>query len=477
MSYTTVIGLEVHVQLNTKSKAFSSDANRFGQESNTNISAVSLALPGTLPVLNTTQVESAIKIAHALGSKINLENRFDRKNYFYPDLPKGYQITQEKLPICVGGNFTFETNGEEKTIRIHHVHMEEDAGKSIHDLHDRYSMVDINRAGTPLLEIVTEPDFRNAQEVHDFIAALQQLVRYLDISDGNMEEGSLRCDVNVSVMKAGSDTYGERNEIKNVNSKKFAKTAIEYESNRQIKILEAGGSISMNTLLFDPKNGTTTPMRSKEGVNDYRYFPDPDLPPLVLAPEYIDSIISKVSLLPRAAKKILHIQYNLSDYYTEIICREKSTVDFFLSIDIPLESRNTLASYTINTILPKLQEAKMPLHALNTKNIASFITLLDGGSVSKSAAIKVISDTLLLPSSESLDIPSLAEKHNLIQSDNQDFLDYIIDSVIDQNREKVKAYKNGKKGLLGFFMGQVMGQSKGKADPKTLNKKLLDKLN
>ncbi len=470
--YTTVIGLEVHVQLNTISKAFCADPNKFGQEPNTNISAVSLALPGTLPVLNEEQVASSVKLAHALGSTINKENRFDRKNYFYPDLPKGYQITQEKLPICVGGEMVYMSEGIEKTIRIHHVHMEEDAGKSSHDLHDLYSMVDINRAGTPLVEIVTEPDLRSAQEVHDFIAALQQLVRYLDISDGNMEEGSLRCDVNVSVMPSDSDIYGERNEVKNVNSKKFAKTAVEYESQRQIKILEAGGTISMNTLLFDPAKGTTAPMRSKEEANDYRYFPDPDLPPIVLSDSFIDECIASVTLLPWTAKSILKDKYGLSDYDSEIISREKSTVDFFQLFDLPTKSFSTLASYIANQIFPYINEGQIDLIDLNVANITKFITLIDSGTVSRSAALKSLSDEVLRSTVIDLDIEKLAQKHNLIQSDDQDFLETIIAEVLAQNEGKVKAYRSGKKGLLGFFMGQVMGKSKGKANPKVLTEKL-----
>ena len=474
--YTTVIGLEVHVQLNTVSKAFCADPNKFGADPNTNISAVSLALPGTLPVLNEEQVVASVKLAHALGSAINTENRFDRKNYFYPDLPKGYQITQDKLPICVGGKMTYTSEGQEKSIRIHHVHMEEDAGKSSHDLHDQYSMVDINRAGTPLVEIVTEPDLRSAQEVHDFIAALQQLVRYLGISDGNMEEGSLRCDVNVSVMPSDTDEYGERNEIKNVNSKKFAKTAVEYESKRQIKILEAGGSISMNTLLFDPAKGTTAPMRSKEEANDYRYFPDPDLPPVVLSDAFIDACTAQVTLLPWTAKAMLKDKFSLSEYEADIISREKSTVEFFRQFDLPAESYSTLASLITNQILPCIGENNIRISELNISNISEFITLIDSGTVSKSAALNVLSTKVIKATSTPLDIDQLAQDHNLIQSDDQDFLDVIIEEVLAQHTDKVKAYQGGKKGLLGFFMGQIMGRSKGKANPEVLNKKLVKAL-
>jgi len=475
-NYTTVVGLEVHVQLNTHSKAFCPDPNQFGNDPNTNISAISLALPGTLPVLNEQHLRSSIKLAHALGSKINMENRFDRKNYFYPDLPKGYQITQDNLPVCVGGSLTYMTEGVEKTVRIHHVHLEEDAGKNSHDLNPNYSMVDINRAGTPLVEIVTEPDLRSAQEVHDFIAALQQIVRYIDISDGNMEEGSLRCDVNVSVMKSDATEYGARNEIKNVNSKKFAKTAVTYEAQRQIEILEAGGTITVNTLLFNPENGTTAPMRSKEEANDYRYFPEPDLPPVILTQCYVDDAISEVTLLPWTAKKMLTDTYGLSEYDAEIISREKETATFYMSFEASEKEQKTLASFMINRILPFVQSTSTTIDALHKENIKSFIALLESGKVSKSTAMRKLSD-IILESKEALNINQLAEKNDLLQAENQDFLDTIIKEVIDQFPDKVTAYRKGKKGLIGFFMGQVMNKSQGKANPKTLNEKLGKALN
>jgi len=469
--YTTVVGLEVHVQLNTQSKAFCADKNHFGDEPNHNFSAVSLALPGTLPVLNVEHIKSSIKLAHALESNINLKNGFDRKNYFYPDLPKGYQITQDKAPICVGGHVKYYSEGVEKQVRIHHVHMEEDAGKNSHDLNPNFSLVDINRAGTPLVEIVTEPDFRSAQEVHDFMASLQQLVRYLGISDGNMEEGSMRCDVNVSVMPKGSDVYGERNEIKNVNSKKFAKTAVEYESKRQIKILESGGTISMNTLLFNPENGTTKPMRSKEEANDYRYFPDPDLPPMHLTQEFVEGIISEVGLLPWTAKALLIEEFQLSEYDAEILSRDKEVVQYFQNIECAKKNSSTLSSFLINKVLPYCQENNINITTLNPENISDFILLLDSEKISKSAGLNTLSQDVLT-ATDKIDIEALAKQKNLIQSDDQDFLDQTIEAVLTENSGKVQAYQKGKKGLLGFFMGQVMGRAKGKANPKVLTEKL-----
>ena len=274
--YETVIGLEIHLQLSTKSKAFCADDTTYGGEPNTHVSAISLGHPGTLPRLNKKQVEYAVRLGLAMGCDINERNCFDRKNYFYTDLPKGYQITQDKLPICTKGGMNINIDGEKKHVRLHHIHMEEDAGKSIHDIDPHHSLVDLNRAGTPLLEIVTEPDFRSGQEVDIFMKNMRQLARYLEISNGNMQEGSMRCDVNISVRKKGEAEYGERCEIKNVNSMKFARQAIKYETQRQIELIENGGEVTRETLNFNPATGVTMPMRDKEDAHDYRYFPDPD---------------------------------------------------------------------------------------------------------------------------------------------------------------------------------------------------------
>jgi len=279
--YETVVGLETHVQLSTNSKVFCADNATFGGAPNTHISAISLGMPGTLPRLNRQPVEFAIRLGLALGCEINKQNAFDRKNYFYTDLPKGYQITQDKAPICLGGAVEIEVNGKTKKIRIHHIHIEEDAGKSIHDQNPKTTLVDLNRAGVPLLEIVSEPDFRSGKEVDTYMTALRQLVRYLEISDGNMQEGSLRCDCNVSVRLKGEEKYGERCEIKNMNSMRFARRAIKFERKRQIDLLEAGGKVAQQTLNFDPISGTTSPLRDKENAHDYRYFPEPDLPRLL----------------------------------------------------------------------------------------------------------------------------------------------------------------------------------------------------
>ena len=287
--YETVIGLEIHVQLSTKSKAFTSDDIAFGNEANTQTGIISLAHPGTLPKINTTQIDYAIRLGLAIGSKINRKNYFDRKNYSYPDLPKGYQITQDKEPICIGGEVPIIVKGKWKKIGIHHIHMEEDAGKSIHDQSPNHTLVDLNRAGTPLLEIVTDPDLRSADEVEALMSGMRQLVRYLNISDGNMQEGSLRCDVNISIRPFGQDRFGNRCEVKNLNSMKFARNAIKFEVNRQIDLVESGGMVEQQTLNFDPVTGRTSTLRTKENANDYRYFPDPDLPPIVVSEEMMEA--------------------------------------------------------------------------------------------------------------------------------------------------------------------------------------------
>lgn len=312
--YEVVIGLETHVQLATHSKAFCGDDARFGGEPNTHISTISLGHPGTLPHLNKRQIEFAVRLGLALGCQINLRSTFDRKNYFYADLPKGYQITQDRLPICVGGSLRISTKDGDKEVQIHHIHMEEDAGKSIHDLDPNDSLIDLNRAGVPLLEIVTEPDLRSADEVDAYMTAMRQLVRYLEISDGNMEEGSLRCDCNVSIRRLGDTHLNARCEIKNMNSMRFARRAIEYEVSRQAQIMEAGGKIAQQTLNFDPETGTTSPLRSKEDAHDYRYFPEPDLPPVVILPEYLEAIKMQMPPLPWELLEQFKNEYGLTDY-------------------------------------------------------------------------------------------------------------------------------------------------------------------
>lgn len=474
--YEVVVGLEVHVQLNTNSKAFNRDLNQFGSEPNTNISAITLAHPGTLPKANKEHVEKAIRLALATGSRINKINQFDRKNYFYPDLPKGYQITQDRLPICVGGSIEFFSEGEKKVVRLHHIHMEEDAGKSAHDISDHFTMLDYNRAGTPLVEIVTEPDLRSAQEVHDFMAEVQRLVRYIDVSDGNMEEGSMRCDCNVSIRLKGSATYGERCEIKNVNSKKFARQAVKYEFRRQFRMVSKGIHFTKQTLNFNPETGVTTPLRSKEDAHDYRYFPDPDLPPIVLSDEYIEWVKSQMPMLPEAYFNLLTKKYKLTKYNAEVLTRERSDAEYFIQLAKAVADYNDLANVIVNKVLPLRGEGHASLSEIvRNERVIDFVSLIKDGKVAPSAANQVLFPEMIKNPGE--DLLVLAERLNLLKSKDQSFIDEMIDEILANHPVELEKFKSGNKALVGFFMGQAMKMSKGKADPKVLKTELLKKLN
>lgn len=471
--YEVVIGLEVHVQLATKSKAFCGDDASFGGDPNTHISAISLGLPGTLPMLNKKQVEFAVRLGLALDAKINHKNYFDRKNYFYSDLPKGYQITQDKEPVCVGGALNIETDKGLKEIRIHHIHMEEDAGKSIHDQHPDYSLIDLNRAGVPLLEIVTEPDFRSAAEVDTFMNQMRQLVRYLDISDGNMEQGSMRCDCNISVRKKGEKTLGERCEVKNVNSMRFARRAIEFEFIRQVDLLEAGGKVSRQTLNFDPVTGVTSPLRDKEDAHDYRYFPEPDLPPLSLSAAYINEIKSQLPPLPGRLKKQFQEEFKLSNYDTALLTEDKEVALFYLSFIEKYNNYKSAANLIINKILPWLNEQSIEIKAfpISIEALISFLELIDNGKVSAAIAYQRIFPAMI----ENPDTTPFehAKALKLLQSANTEYLENLVSEVLAKYPDKVADYRNGKRNLIGFFMGEVMKISKGKAEPKATNNLLI----
>lgn len=464
--YETIIGLEVHVQLATQSKAFCADDTRFGAEPNTQVSAISLGHPGTLPKANQQQIEFASLLGLALGCQINPFNTFDRKNYFYADLPKGYQITQDKQPICVGGSLQIKLGAQWKPIRIHHIHMEEDAGKSIHTLAPQHSFIDLNRAGVPLLEIVTEPDLRSGEEVDAFMSAMRQLVRYLEISDGNMEQGSLRCDVNISIREQGSTVLNDRCEVKNVNSMKFARQAIDYEVRRQIKVVEAGEKVKQQTLNFDPGTGVTSPLREKEDAHDYRYFPEPDLPPVVLSEALLEQMSTALPLLPAALYQILTETYQLSDYDASILIEERDTAAFYLELVQHSSRYKAAANLLINRILPWCQEQKKSLDQfpIPASQLAALIRLVEEGTVSNTAAYQSLFPAMLSnPQQAPL---ALAESLNLLQNSDGDFLEKVAAEVLAQFPDKVKEYQKGKKGLIGFFMGELMKRSKGKADPK-----------
>lgn len=471
--YETVIGLEIHVQLATKSKAFCADSVKFGGEPNTQTSVISLAHPGTLPRLNKTQIEYATRLGLALGCDISRYSTFDRKNYFYADLPKGYQITQDKNPICWRGGLKIKTASGEKWIRLHHIHMEEDAGKSIHDQDPSVSFIDLNRAGTPLLEIVTEPDLRSGEEVDAFMTTMRQLVRWLGISDGNMEEGSMRCDINISVRPKGATELGTRCEVKNVNSMRFARRAIDFESKRQIDLVEKGGAIQQNTLNFDPVSGVTSPLRSKENAHDYRYFPDPDLPPVILREEWITAIQKEMPALPWESKKELIEKYGLTEYDANLLTEDISTLENYIYFVKGFKPSlyKPAANLFINKFLPAIHAdehsfVKIMRHLHQWQEM---LELIESGKISASAAYQKLYPSILSSPSVSTAVMTMAEQMNLIQSSDSDFLVDIIKDVLANNPDKVSEYKKGKKGLIGFFMGEVMKASKGKAEPKSTN--------
>lgn len=467
--FEAVIGLEVHIQLNTKSKAFCGDDTTFGSAPNTQVGVVSLGHPGVLPKANGQQIAHAVKLGLALGCDINPRNAFDRKNYFYADLPKGYQITQDRAPICIGGQLPIKVGDSWRKVDIHHIHMEEDAGKSIHNLDPKNSLIDLNRAGVPLLELVTEPDLRSAEEVDAFMNGMRQLVRYLNISDGNMEQGSMRCDVNISIRPFGADYLMDRCEVKNVNSMRYARQAIAYELKRQQKIVESGGKVKQQTLNFDPASGVTAPLREKEDAHDYRYFPEPDLPPVVLSKSYVESIKTQLPALPWDRYALFKDQYGRSDYEATLLTNDTHTATAYEQLCALTPNYKAASNLMLNKILPYCQEKGMSAVEFPVANeqLAVFIQLIADGKVSNTIAYQRLFPALMESPQENP--ATLAEKMNLLQSSDTDFLETIAQEVLAAFPDKVATFKKGKKGLIGFFMGEVMKRSKGKADPKAAN--------
>ena len=473
-NYVVNIGLEVHIQLNTKTKAFSKDEVNFHSGVNENISAITLALPGTLPLANQVHVEKALKLALVLGSNVSTECHFDRKHYFYPDLPKGYQITQDKNPIAVGGTFNFDSVGKSKQIRIHHMHMEEDAGKSIHDQHPDYSLIEYNRAGTPLIELVTEPDFTSGQQVFDFLASIQKLVQYLDISDGNMEEGSMRCDCNVSVRPINQQALGERCEIKNVNSKRFAREAIAYEAERQMKLIDEGVKIEKTTMLYDALKKETRPMRKKEAENDYRYFPDPDLSPIRISPEYLDKVLKSMDVLPDQLQQAL-VHKGLPHSQVLMLCEIKWLGKNVLSFsEVEPDLVKEFGDLVCNKLYPLIERRHSSIYDIVIlENCIALLSLVQQGLVSKSSAYQHLVPAILYQENR-IDLMSLATSLNLVQSNTSDSLEKTITDIIALYPDKVKEYKNGKKGLIGFFIGQIKLKEGQGIDALVVTQKLKD---
>lgn len=474
--YEIVVGLEVHAQLLTQSKLFCGDSIAFGAEPNTHVSPVTLAHPGSLPKMNRKAIAHAIKMGLACNCKIEQKNYFARKNYFYPDLPKGYQISQHTTPICKGGFVKIKTSEGEKSIRLNRIHMEEDAGKSLHDVDDNNTAIDFNRAGTPLIEIVTEPDIRSSDEAFAYVSELRKLVRYLDVCDGNMEEGSLRCDANISVRKKGHEKLGTKVEVKNLNSIRNVKKAIDFEAARLIKKLEAGETIKQQTRSFDANNGTTFAIRDKEDAEDYRYFPDPDLTPFDLKDEFISKIKASIPALPAERIEKYISQYNLPEYDALVLTEEKETADYFEKVIQHTNNYKAAANWMLGPVKNRLNENGKTISdfELQSAQIGSLIKCVDDGKMSFSVASTKLFHLLIQNPSE--DAIVLAEKNNLIQQSDSSALEPVIDEVLEKFAVKVTEYKKGKKGLLALFIGEVIKRTKGKADPKKTNEILLDKL-
>ncbi|MXV50541.1 Asp-tRNA(Asn)/Glu-tRNA(Gln) amidotransferase subunit GatB [Pedobacter sp. HMF7647] len=475
--YELVVGLEIHVQLSTNTKIFSYDSAAYGADPNENTSIISLGLPGTLPKLNKKVVEYAVKMGLATNCSITRNNRFDRKNYFYADLPKGYQVTQDEAPICKEGYILINIKGQEPVkVRINRIHMEEDAGKSMHDKDDHYSLIDLNRAGVPLIEIVSEPDIRTPEQAAAYFSEIRKIAMYLDICDGNMEEGSMRCDANISVRLKGDEKFGNRCEVKNLNSVRNLQRAISYEFKRQVGLLEDGEYIGQNTLNFDAGTGTTSVLRSKEMAYDYRYFPEPDLQPLELSAEWIEGIRKALPELPEARSQRYQTANNLSAYDSGILSNDKQVADFFDEVILHTKNQKAAANWILGPILSYVNEHSSESFAVPVKadKIAEMISLVDDGKINNSAATQQLFPALIQNPDAS--VQQLAEKMNLLIDTNTDELVKFIDEAIALYPDKVAEFNKGKKGVLGLFMGEVMKLSKGKIDPKQANKLVIEKL-
>lgn len=475
-AWEAIIGLEVHTQLSTKSKAYSADATEYGAHPNSQVSPISLGHPGTLPVANTAVIEYAVRLGIACGCTIREWNEYARKNYFYADLPKGYQITQDKTPICTGGSVRIETSEGEKFINLTRIHMEEDSGKSIHDLDPFHSLIDLNRAGVPLLEIVSEPDFRNGEEAYAYLNEIRKLVRYLDISDGNMEEGSLRCDVNVSVRRRGTEKFGTKVEVKNLNSFRNVQKSIDFEINRQIDAIEAGETILQETKTFDASTGQTAVLRTKEDAHDYRYFPEPDLQPVVVTQDYIESVKSTLPALPRE----LYLKYTqdlgLTDYDAKVLTEDKGIALYFEDCLAHTSNAKAASNWIQGPIKGWLNDRAEVIERfpVSAKTLSELIALVEENKVSNTIATQKIFPILL-------DQPnghpeSIAKENDWIQESDTDALKEHVLAALAMYPDKVEEYKNGKKGVMGLFMGEVMKRSQGKADPKVTSQILRETL-
>lgn len=472
--YEAVIGLEVHAQLATESKLFAADATIFGVSPNTQISPITLAHPGSLPKMNKKAIELAIKMGLACACEIEKVNLFARKHYFYPDLPKGYQLSQHTTPICKGGIVKINTSSGPRTVRLNRIHIEEDAGKSIHDRYEDYTAIDYNRAGVPLIEIVSEPDMHSGEEAAAYLTAIRQIVRALNVCDGNMEEGSLRCDANISVRLKGEKTLGTKVEVKNLNSIRFLRKAIDYEVMRMIELKEKGESILQQTRSFDASSETTFSIRTKEDADDYRYFADPDLPPFVVTDEMIESIRIRLPELPEQRKERLMRQYALSEYDAFQLTEDEVITAYFESAAAISKSYKTIANWVIGPVRTAFLETNNTELKISPASLINLIQLIENGTISHTAATQQLFPALLQKPNQ--DPALIASEMNLVQDRNTDTLQQIIDEVLVSYAAKVTEYRKGKKGLIGLFTGEVMKKSGGKADPKLVQQLLLESL-
>jgi aspartyl-tRNA(Asn)/glutamyl-tRNA(Gln) amidotransferase subunit B len=475
--YEIVIGLEVHAQLLTRSKLFCGDSTIFGREPNTQVSIVSLAHPGTLPKMNKEVITMAVKLGLACHCEIVQHNYFARKNYFYPDLPKGYQISQHTTPICKNGFLEVQVGKETKKIRLNRIHMEEDAGKSMHDEDSPYTNIDYNRAGMPLLEIVTEPDLRSAEEAFAYVTALRKLVRHLGICDGNMEQGSLRCDVNISVRKIGDPILGTRVEVKNLNSIRFIRKVIESESRRLIEMHQKGEPILQQTRGLDESDFTTYAIRTKEDEDDYRYFPEPDLPPFYITDEMIETIRKEMPMPESEIKEKLKIQYQLTEYDAAQLAIDTELLFYFDHIIKVTNNYKAAANWTIGPIKNYLVSGEISIDEFKVPPaaIATLIQLIDAGNISFGiASQKIFSE---LTQDPTLDIDAYIKEKELTLETSATQIDMLIQSALEKHAQKITEYKKGKKGLLSLFVGEVMKLSGGKVDARLVTEKIIEKLN
>jgi aspartyl-tRNA(Asn)/glutamyl-tRNA(Gln) amidotransferase subunit B len=475
--YQVVIGLEVHAQLLTNSKLFCGDSAAFGAAPNTNISPITLAHPGTLPKMNKKAIEYAVKLGLALHCAIEQHNYFARKNYFYPDLPKGYQVSQHTTPICKNGYVKIKTAAGEKDVQLNRIHIEEDAGKSLHDVEDNYTCIDLNRAGVPLLEIVTEPCLHSSDEAFAYITELRKLVRWLNICDGNMEEGSMRCDANISIRLKGETKLGTRVEVKNLNSIRNVKRAIDVEVMRLIEITEKGEKIIQETRSYDADNNRTFSLRTKEDADDYRYFAEPDLTPFFIADDFLKKIKDTIPALPETLENKYQQVLNLPAYDAQVICADKETADYFEAIIKHTTNYKAAANWLLGPVKSNCNQTQKEItdFILTPETIAALIQLVDDGTINFSnASTKIFAALLNEPNKAPLQI---ATELNLLQESDTGSLEAWVDEVIAKMPDKVKEYKSGKKGLVGLFAGEVKKLSKGKADMQAVNKLLAEKLN